>query len=182
MQTTPQIDFQGLESSPALRARIEQWIGRLEKLYGRTTACRVVVKAPGGRHRTGGLFEVNVHIALPDGREVRVERTPPADERFQDAYFAVNEAFKHARRQLQDQVKRMRGFVKTHETQPIGVVAALTPDHGFIHTPDEKEVYFHRNSVLNGDWAKLEVGSRVAFAEEMGVKGPQASSLRLMGK
>lgn len=76
----------------------------------------------------------------------------------------------------------MHGFVKTHETQPIGVVAALTPDHGFIHTPEEKEVYFHRNSVLNGDWAKLEVGSRVAFAEEMGDKGPQASSLRLMGR
>ena len=29
------------------------------------TACRVVLKGPGGHHRTGGLYEVNIRLALP---------------------------------------------------------------------------------------------------------------------
>ncbi len=68
-----------------------------------------MVKAPSGHHRTGGLFEVNVHLALPNGRQVDVDRTPPADERHADLTFAINDAFKHARRQLQEQVDRLQG-------------------------------------------------------------------------
>jgi len=44
------------------------------------------------------LREVNIHLALPDGREVNVTRTPPADEHHADLAFAINDAFKHARR------------------------------------------------------------------------------------
>ena len=51
-----------------------------------------------------------------------------------------------------------------------------------IETSDDREVYFHRNSVLNEDFDKLEVGTRVHFAEEMGEKGPQASSVHVEGK
>jgi hypothetical protein len=43
---------------------------------------------------------------------VNVERTPPADDRHSDLTFAINDAFKHARRQLQDQVRRAQGQVK----------------------------------------------------------------------
>ena len=39
------------------------------------TACRVVVKGPGEHHRTGGPYEVNIHLALPNGREVDIDRT-----------------------------------------------------------------------------------------------------------
>jgi hypothetical protein len=34
------------------------------------TACRVVLKAPGGHHRTGGLYEINIHLALPAARSM----------------------------------------------------------------------------------------------------------------
>lgn len=39
---------------------------------------------------------------------MNIEREPTADERRADLEFAVNDAFKRARRQLQDQVDRMR--------------------------------------------------------------------------
>jgi hypothetical protein len=42
-------------------------------------------------------------------------RTPPAEERYADLTFAIDDAFKHARRQLQDQVRRVQGQVKHHE-------------------------------------------------------------------
>ena len=114
MQTPVQIDFQGINANPATRDAITQHVAELEQRFGRITACRVVLKGPGERHRAGGLYEVNIRLALPDGREVEVSRTPKADERHAHLPFAINDAFKRARRQLQDQVRRVRGQVKQH--------------------------------------------------------------------
>jgi ribosome-associated translation inhibitor RaiA len=114
MDSPVQLDFQGLEAKPDLRAIIEKQLAQLEERFGRLVAGRVVVKAPGGHHRTGGLYEINIHLALPDGREVNVARTPHADERHADLTFALNDAFKRARRQMQDQVDLMQGNVKPH--------------------------------------------------------------------
>ena len=171
-------------ASPDIHASIEQHLAALEQRYGRVTACRVVLKAPGEHHRTGGLYEVNIRLVLPNGREVDVGRTPQADERHADLSFAINDAFKHARRQLQDHVRRLQGQVKHHESQPIGTVKNLdaSGDFGFLEAADGHEVYFHRNSVLDGAFSRLAVGTHVAFAEEMGDKGPQASTVKLLGK
>ena len=109
MQTPVEIDFQGMEARPDIRSVIAEHVSELDRQYGRATACRVVLKAPGGHHRTGGLYEVNIRMALPNGREVNVDRTAQADERHSDLTFAINDAFKRARRQLQDQVSRMQG-------------------------------------------------------------------------
>ena len=109
MQTPIEIDFQGMDARPDIRSAIAEHVSELERQYGRATACRVVLKAPGGHHRSGGLYEVNIRLALPNGREVNVDRTAPSDERHSDLTFAINDAFKRARRQLQDQVSRMQG-------------------------------------------------------------------------
>jgi len=106
MQTPVEIDFQGMSGTPEVHASIEKHVAELEQRYGRVTACRVVLKGPGGHHRTGGLYEVNVRLALPNGREVNVGRTAQADERQAGLSFAINDAFKHARRRLQDHVRR----------------------------------------------------------------------------
>jgi cold shock CspA family protein len=183
MQTPIQIDFQGMDATPSIRARITKHVTELEQRYSRVTACRVVLKAPGRHHRTG-LYEVNIHLALPEGREVNVGRTAEADERHSDLNFALNDAFKRARRQLQDQVRRLQRQVKHHEDQPIGTVSLLDPEgeFGFIEAGDGREIYFHRNSVLNDAFARLKIGTRVTFAEEPGEKGPQASTVKLAGK
>jgi ribosome-associated translation inhibitor RaiA len=109
MQTPVEIDFQGMDAKPDIRSAVAEHVSALEQQYGRATACRVVLKAPGGHHRTGGLYEINIRMALPNGREVNVDRTAQADERHSDLTFAINDAFKRARRQLQDQVSRMQG-------------------------------------------------------------------------
>lgn len=177
MQTTPQIDFQGVEPSSERQNKILRQIERLEERYGRATACRVVVKAPGAHHHTGGLYEINIHLSLPDRRDVAIERTPPVDERFQDFDFALNDAFKRARRRLQDQVRRMRGKVKHHDIAPTGIVKKIMAGegYGFLESADGREVYFHRNSVQDPGFDSLKLGSRVDFREEEGKEGPQAS-------
>lgn len=183
MQVPVEIDFQGLQPSPAVRDIILGDVGRLEKRFGRITSCRVVVKGP-GHHRRTGLYEVNIHLSLPQGREVAVVRTPKADERYTDLPFALNDTFRRARRRLQDHVRRMTGAVKTHLPTPIGTVTRL--DHGgqfgFLAAGDGHEVYFHRNSVLDGQFSRLKTGARVSFVEEEGTKGPQASTVRVLGR
>ena len=184
MQTAVEIDFQGMDAKPDIHAAIAKHVAQLEERYGRVTAGRVVLKAPGGHHRTGGLFEVNIRLALPEGREVNVDRTAKADERHSDLAFAINDAFKRARRQLQDNASELQGQVKRHEGSPIGTVVRLDPsgEFGFLENSDGAEVYFHRNSVLDDAFPHLAVGTRVTFAEELGEKGPQASTVKVLGK
>jgi cold shock CspA family protein len=183
MQTPVEIDFQDFVAAAGVRDSIEQHLAKLEERFGRITAGRLVVKGPGGHHRTG-VYDINIRLALPDGREVNVGRTPKEDERYSDLTFAINDAFKRARRQLQDQVRRLQGQVKHHEAEPIGTVTQIDPsgEFGFIEAADGHEVYFHRNSVLNGAFGRLTVGSRVNYFEELGEKGPQASTVKLAGK
>jgi cold shock CspA family protein len=75
-------------------------------------------------------------------------------------------------------------MVKTHEGQAIGTIVRFDPagEFGFLRASDGHEIYFHRNSVLDGKFSELAVGSRVTFADEIGEKGPQATTVRLLGK
>jgi cold shock CspA family protein/ribosome-associated translation inhibitor RaiA len=70
-----------------------------------------------------------------------------------------------------------------HSDVDIGI-AELFPagDYGTITDSDGREIYFHRNSVVNADFDSLTIDSEVRFVEESGEKGPQASSVHLIGK
>jgi cold shock CspA family protein/ribosome-associated translation inhibitor RaiA len=184
MESPVKIEFRDMPESAAVREAVEQHVAKLEERYGRVTTGRVVVKGPGERHRTSGHYEINIRLALPDGKEINVERTPPADQRYADPSFALNNAFKRARRQLQDKARRLQGQVKQHEEQPMGTVLRIDPtgEFGFIESSDGQEIYFHRNSVLEAGFPRLAVGSRVTFTPEQGEKGAQASTVKLLGK
>ena len=179
MQTPIQIDFQGFTPNESQKTAVGDHIKLFEERFGRITSGRIVVTGPGGHHQTGGLYEVNIRLRLPTGREVDASHTPQADERHSDFFFALNDAFKRARRQLQDKVGRLRGKVKSHEPPTAGTVTKLFEDHGFLETPAGLEIYFHRNSVLNGGFAKLKPGMRVTYIEEEGESGPQASTVKI---
>jgi cold shock CspA family protein len=75
-------------------------------------------------------------------------------------------------------------MIKSHEGQPIGTVVRLDPagEFGFLRSSDGDEVYFHRNSVLGAKLSQLDIGSRVVFSREIGEKGPQATTVKLLGK
>jgi ribosome-associated translation inhibitor RaiA len=115
MDNPIEIDFQGMDARADIRGVIAKHMDQLEQHFGRLTSGRVVVKAPSGHHRTGGLYEISIHLALPAGHKVIIGHTPQNDERYSDIEFALNDAFKRARRQLQDEVRKMQGQVKTHE-------------------------------------------------------------------
>ncbi|MFC3071308.1 HPF/RaiA family ribosome-associated protein [Phenylobacterium soli] len=183
MQIPLQITFEGgLEPSDALRARIEREAAKLEKFHDRITSCRVAVIGRSHRQRHGDLYAVRLQITGPDVADVVVDRNPPADHAHEDAFVAVRDAFAAARRRLQDRRRKAQGQVKLHEEPPMGRVVQVYPvdGYGFLESGDGREIYFHRNALLNGDFEKLAVGSHVRFHEREGEKGPQASTVHLV--
>ena len=99
---------------------------------------------------------------------------------------AVHDCFDAVRRQLEDHARRQRGDIKTHEVPGHGRIASLIAEegYGFIDASDGTEVYFHRNAVKDDGFDKLAPGDEVRFAMHPGEgeKGPQASTVILIGK
>lgn len=183
MELDLQITFRNMSASEAVEAAVRKKADELDRLYDQIMRCRVVVEANHKRHNKGNLYHVRIDLTVP-GSELVVSREPEKHQAHEDVYVAIRDAFKAAARQLKAHASRKRKEVKTHEVPPHGRVSELNTEQGFgkIESSDGREIYFHRNSVLNGDFEKLEVGSEVRFAESQGNEGPQASTVKLVGK
>jgi ribosomal subunit interface protein len=178
MELPVQVTLRDISPSEAVEGYIRERADKLDAFYDRIMSCRVVVEAPVRHHRKGGPFKVRIDLTVP-GDELVVNRQ--ADE---DIYVAIREAFDAIRRRLEDYVRRQRGSVKTHEGPLQARVSKLFPEegYGFLETPDGAEIYFHRNSVLGAGFDRLEIDAEVRFVIEEGEKGPQASTVTVIGK
>ncbi len=183
MQLALQITFRNLARSEAVAAKVEERASKLDQYCDRIIACRVAVEAAHKHHRRGNRYHVRVEVTVPD-RELVASREPEAHHAYTDVYVAIRDAFDSVRRQLEEYARSRRGQVKSHEVPAHGRVVELNTDQGYgrIESPDGRLVYFHRNSVLDADFGDLEIGTEVRFEEEMGERGPQASTVYLVGK
>jgi cold shock CspA family protein len=179
MQTPLQISMGNMEESDAARDLVRRYVAKLEVLYSRITSCRVMIDVP-QRFPAGTpvAYNVRVDIRVP-GEEIVIRR-----QAHPELHTAIQEAFDAAGRRLQDYARRMRGDVKQDTRMSRGTVTQLFPleGYGFLQTDDGREVYFHKHSVLDEAFERLEVGSVVRFVEEAGDKGPQASTVALAGR
>lgn len=168
-----QITGHGVELSEEVRDEITERANKLDKFYDRIMRCRVVVEEPKRHPHAGTLYSVHIIITVPGG-EIVTKR-----EQNEDLLVAMRDSFQAVQRKLEDFSREQRGDVKSHEEQQRGRIGVLFPDqgYGFLVSREGYDVYFHENSVVNRAFAKLTVGMEVTFAEEMGDKGPQASSV-----
>jgi len=184
MQVPIQISFQQLEHSDALEYYIRNRISQLERFCPNMISTRVVVGLSTHRQRQGKLFRVRIDLNLP-GSTIVVDRDPSNQHAHEDPYVAVRDAFRAAKRQLEDYVRiHFFGKKRHHERPPQGKIVRLLMenDGGFIKSADGRELYFHKNSVLHDAFKKIRPGDEVRFVEEQGEKGPQASSVERVGK
>jgi ribosome-associated translation inhibitor RaiA/cold shock CspA family protein len=183
MKKPVQITFRDMPRSGAVEAKVREKVAKLEEFYDQIMACRVVIESPHSHHHQGNLFHVGIDLTVPNG-EIIVNRNPREHHAHEDVYVAIRDAFKAARRKLQDFARRQRGDIKIHEIPPHGFIFEIMPsqDFGRIRSSDGRELYFHRNSYLDGDFDSLEIGDEVRFFEEVGRKGLQASTVHLIGK
>jgi cold shock CspA family protein len=184
MQVPLHVSFEGIHHSDVIEARIREEADKLEEFFGRIISGRVVVARPQHRHHKGDIYHIRVHLVVPDAADIVVSREPAATGAHEDVYVTIRDAFKAARRQLQDIARKRGGHVKEHVVPPHGVIAELHPeeDYGLIASSDGREIYFHRNSVANGGFDGLRAGQEVRFSESEGDKGPQASFVQPIGK
>lgn len=176
MQIPLQIFFHGIPSSDAVEAKIREKADKLEKFYSRIMSCRVAVEAEHQHHHQGKRYHVRIDITTP-GKEIVISREHHDRMAYEDVYVALRDAFNAAARQLKEHAHIQRGDVKTHDLQSIGTVLSLVPDndHGFLAAPDNREIYFHRNSVVGDGFDALAVGDAIRYIEEESDLGPQAS-------
>ena len=205
MEIPLKVTFRNMPPSKAVEDNIRERATKLDFFYDRIMRCEVIVEAPHRHHHKGKAYQVRIDLTVPGGelvinrspRRLSAARAAPLEESplemaenhepskhaaHEDVYVAIRDAFNAAGRKLQDHARRKRGKVKAHEGAPLARVVRLFPseEYGFIKTADGREVYFHKNSVLTPGFDKLAVGSEVAFAEEMGEKGPQATTVRVV--
>ena len=181
MQVPLEISTRYITLTPDLEAELRRRAERLERHSDRITSCRIAVEMPtGNHHQEGGPYRVRVDVTVPGSELV-------ASKEEEELYAAIRDAFEAAERQVDSWSQRIRGDVKTPVLPPEGEVIRIFNNdeegYGFIQSADGREIYFHRNAVLNPPgFDKLEVGSRVRYAETQGFEGPQASTVTLLGR
>lgn len=179
MQEPVRITTRDVALSGAEKAVVRHEVAKLEEFYDRIVGCRVLVETehryPAGRSVARA---VRVEVSVPGGKLV-VTRSL-----HEELLTAIRLAFDAARRQVENYARRQRRDVKTLDRQPHGRVSQLFPfeGYGFLESPEGNEIYFHRNSVLDAGFGRLEVGTEVRYVEEQGDNGPQASTVALIGK
>jgi len=196
-----QITFRNMEPLPAAELWIRVEAAKLETFYNRIMGCRVAVASPHRHHREGSPYHLRIDLTVPGGElvikhepslrtrarqlgETEIKKQLEARTRHKRLHQAIHDAFKTAGRLLQDYARRQRGDVKYREAPPVARVGQVFQDkgYGFLATPDGREIYFHKDSVLNNAFDRLKAGTVVSFAEEQGEKGPQASTVRIVPK
>jgi len=179
------ITYRNIDPSDAVEKAIRGHADKLEAFDDRIHWCNVAVEAEGKHQTKGRIYRILVSLGLP-GKTIMANRAGPHKPAHVDVYVAIRDAFNAAQRQVEDYARVRRADVKTHEAPSHGRVARLFPEegYGFIEMAGGEEVYFHRNSVVEGDFAKLAVDSevRVEIAYGESEKGPQATTVRPIGK
>jgi ribosome-associated translation inhibitor RaiA len=188
MQVPLEIAFHNIEKSDWAENEIRTRVAKLEKLHERLTSCRVRVDQRATNSNGTIPPVVRIEIGVPGRKDVVVSHEPDHLQRkFQapDLHNAINEAFRIAEDRLAGLKEKLGGRTKEGhhdaENQFLGQVAELTPDEdfGFLMTKEGGLLYFHRNSVLSGDFDAFERGTEVYYVEDMGDTGPTAIKVRL---
>lgn len=164
-------------SNPMWNA-VHDYVESLERFYDRIIRCDIAISAPHRHSRKGNAYHIRIHIQLP-GEDVIVNREAGVDGAHEDFYVALRDAFRAAKRKLQDRTRQMKGQLKHHEPELRGYVDRIFHEdgYGFIKTVSGREVYFHENSLVGGLFEDLKPGSPVRFSDEIGEHGPQATTV-----
>jgi ribosome-associated translation inhibitor RaiA/cold shock CspA family protein len=191
LQVPLEIAFHNIESSEQAEQEIRARVSELERIYDRLISCRVRIDQR-AKDLTGTIPPVvHIELGIPGGSDVVVSHEPDhllRKYQHPDLHKAINEAFRIAERRLVDIKEQRDDRDKTpaHDSgnQSLGQIAEVTPeqDFGFLLTKEGALLYFHRNSVLSGDFDHLTRGDEVHYNENIGDTGPIATKVRVKAK
>ncbi len=187
LQVPLEIAFHNIDSSEWAEQEVRARVTDLEKLYDRLVSCRVRIDQR-AKDRTGAIPVVHIELGIPGRPDLVVSHEPEhllRKYQHPDLRKAIHEAFRIAERQLLALKAKRDGRTKVgdHDTenQSLGQIAEVTPeqDFGFLMTKEGGLLYFHRNSLLTGDFDALKRGDAVSYGEDLGDTGPVAAKVRV---
>jgi cold shock CspA family protein len=187
MQVPLEIAFHNIEHSDWAEQEVRARVADLERLYDRLTSCRIHIDQRANNSNGTIPPVVRIELGIPGRKDLVVAHEPDHLQRkFQrpDLSNAINEAFRVAERRLLDLKEQREGRSKDahhdSENQSLGQIAEIDPagDFGFIITKEGGLLYFHRNSLLSGEFDRLRRGDEVRYVEDAGDTGPVASKVR----
>lgn len=102
-----EITFRDFPSTPALEAHVRERAAKLEHFARGIVRCHVTVEAPHRRSQHGDRYHVRIDLGLADG-DLHVSRDHGANGALEDAYAAIDDAFKRAERQVAEHGNKRR--------------------------------------------------------------------------
>lgn len=114
MNIPSSVHFHNMDQSPALETDVKNHVESLSHFFDRITDCQVTIDAPHRHHHKGRRYKVVIRISVP-GETLVVSHEDESSPAHDDCYVAVRDAFRSARRQLQDYARIQRKDVKSDE-------------------------------------------------------------------
>jgi cold shock CspA family protein/ribosome-associated translation inhibitor RaiA len=188
MQTAPELIFHDVDRSAWVETYILERVERLGRFADGITSCRVTLTQEQASHHKGNRYSVLVETRMPPNQDLAARKAKIMHNMQQQLPALINLAFGALERQLKKAAQLRRGEGRHHDNghdaQAHGIVEKLFDEgYGFLRAlDDDRQVYFHRNSVLYGDFERLAIGAEVRFAPQQGDDGPQASSVQIVAK
>lgn len=188
MKVPPEITYRNVEKTQAIDALVHEKISKLEHICHQINSCHIAIEKIHDRPRSGSPYRVRIDITVPPGHELVAERNPIEGNQYEPLDAVIRDAFNAARQQLvkfnqrQHESHRSPSHEEVQETTALVTKLFRDQGYGFLKTLDGREIYFHRNSVLHNDFERLEIGTGVHFALELGEAGPQASTVKIVDK
>ena len=67
---------------------------------------------------------------------------------------------------------------------PQGTISRLnqTRGYGFINTPENEDLFFHRSNIKNAQFSLLQVGERVTYTVQFTSRGPRADQVQVQNQ
>ena len=106
-----QITCRGFSCTEAISKVVRDHVDQLEKFYQRILRCEVTLSQQHRHHHQGKFFHVHIQIQLSQ-RNIVINHEPERDHSHEDFPIALRDAFRAARRKLEDEIRIRRGFVK----------------------------------------------------------------------
>ena len=128
-------------------------------------------------HYKEGGFEIKLVASVPNDTVVVTRKAETVRAALTESFDVLSLQLKEIQRKKR---KNKKQAVTGESLDGVGIIRKVSPheSYGFITSVDERDIYFHENSLKNLTMDELSEGDSVIFGETIGDKGPQASWVR----
>jgi ribosomal subunit interface protein len=188
MKTGIEVTYRDVDKTDAIANLVQEKIAKLERLCSYISSCHIAIEKINDRPSHGSPYRVRIDLTLPPSHELVAESNPSDTTQHVALDTIIRDAFSKMERQLKSQTRQQREAEKSQINNSAEDTTALVTkiyrdlDYGFIKALDGEDIYFHRNSVIHGDFDRLEVGTGVRYVAIEGEEGLRATTVQIVDK